>query len=178
MLESTRLNLRGWQDSDVDVLLQLRDDIDLQFQLMSQPRPHSPERLRRWLSEKTANSELIFLIIAKKDSNQPIGYIQYNHLSLLHRHAELGICIAPEYQKQGYGSEAMAQCEQYLMRTFNLRKISLSVLEENQGAIHSYHKNGFVQCGLLHKHLFLNGSEKNVVLMEKFISIHAAGAAS
>jgi RimJ/RimL family protein N-acetyltransferase len=178
MLESTRLNLRGWQDSDIDVLLQLRDDIDLQFQLMSQPRPHSPERLRRWLSDKTANSELIFLIIAKKENNQAIGYIQYNHLNLLHRHAELGICIAPEYQRQGFASEAMVQCEQYLMRTFNLRKISLSVLEENHGAIHSYCKNGFVHCGLLHKHLFLDGVEKNVVLMEKFIPVLTGGLSS
>jgi RimJ/RimL family protein N-acetyltransferase len=178
MIESTRLNLRGWQDADVDSLLQLRDDIDLQFQLMSQPRPHSPERLRRWLSDKTANSELIFLIIAKKENNQVIGYIQYNHLNLLHRHAELGICIAPEYQKQGFASEAMTHCEQYLMRTFNLRKISLSVLEENHGAIHSYLKNGFVHCGLLKKHLFLDGVEKNVVLMEKFIPVLAGGASS
>jgi RimJ/RimL family protein N-acetyltransferase len=57
------------------------------------------------------------------------------------------------------------------MRTFNLRKISLSVLEENHGAIKSYLKNGFVQCGLLQRHVFLDGAEKNVVLMEKFISL-------
>jgi diamine N-acetyltransferase len=171
MLESERLILRSWQDGDLELLLRLRDDVELQLQLMSQPRPHSIDRLRRWLSDKSSSSDLIFFIIAKKESNGAIGYLQYNNLNLLHRHGELGICLAPEYRGQGFASEAMAACERYLMRTFNLRKISLSVLEENQGAIKSYLKNGFVQCGLLQRHVFLDGAEKNVVLMEKFMSL-------
>ncbi len=171
MLESKRLILRSWQDQDLEMLLHLRNDVELQLQLISQPRPHSIDRLRRWLSEKSSSADLIFFIIAQKENNESIGYLQYNNLNLLHRHGELGICLAAEYQGQGLASEAMAICEAYLMQTFNIRKISLSVLEENQRAIRSYQKNGFVQCGLLQRHVFLNGREQNVVLMEKFIEL-------
>lgn len=57
----------------------------------------------------------------------------------------------------------------YAKNTLNLRKISLNVLDDNDAAIHLYKKVNFVECGLKREERYINGTYKNLLLMEVFL---------
>jgi len=169
MLAGNKVKLRGWKDEDIPGLLSLREDIATQAQLMAQPRPHSRERVERWLMNKSDATNELFFIIADIKDDTLIGYMQYTGMDMLHRFVNIGICVLPALHSKGHGAEAMALAENYLKRTFGIRKVLINVLQENSMAISFYKKNGFSICGEFHKHIFLDCAFRNVVIMEKFL---------
>ncbi len=169
MLAGNKVKLRGWKDEDIPGLLSLREDIATQTQLMAQPRPHSMERVERWLMSKSDTTNEFFIIIADTKNDTLIGYMQYTGMDMLHRFVDLGICVLPAHHGKGHGTEAMALAENYLKHIFGIRKVLLNVLKENSRAISFYKKNGFSICGEFHKHIFLDNAFRNVVIMEKFL---------
>ena len=169
MLIGNKVKLRGWKEEDIPELLSLREDVATQAQLMAQPRPHSQDRVKRWLMNKSDATNEVFFIIADIKHDTLIGYMQYTGMDMLHRFVNLGICILPAHHGKGHGAEAMALAENYLKHTFGIRKILLNVLKENSAATSFYEKNGFSKCGELHKHIFLDFAFRNVVIMEKFL---------
>ncbi len=167
MLSGENVILRAWGESDLDPLSALRNDLELQAQLMSQPRPNSPDKVRSWLVEKNNSSTGLFFVIADKQHETVLGYIQIAALNLIHRHAELGICVAAQQHGSGISTEALALLEIYLGDTFALRKLLLHVLADNKRAIRFYQKNGFKEVGFLRKHFYLKTTYHDVLIMEK-----------
>ena|SRR5271165_5332643 len=170
MLVGQNVTLRAWRDSDLEVLTALRNDSKLQAQLMTQPRPNSTVRVRQWLSEKSSRTDGVFFIVATQKEDRAIGYVQVLNLDLLNGHGDLGICVSPAAQGQGYGRETLALLEVYLRRTFALRKLMLQALADNAGALAFYHECGYGNAGRLTEHFYTDGRFCDVVLMEKFLS--------
>ncbi|MCD6060393.1 MAG: family N-acetyltransferase [Moraxellaceae bacterium] len=167
MLKGASTILRPWRDSDLEFFAGLRNDVELQAQLMTQPRPNSVPRVREWLQLRSGQEDGLFFVIADAADGEPVGYVQVQNLRLLHRSGELGICLAPAMQGRGHGGEALALLERYLQDTFALRKLVLQVLDDNAGAIRFYERNGFTHAGRLNKHFYLNGVYCDVRIMEK-----------
>ena len=167
MLKGTGTVLRPWREGDLEFLAGLRNDVELQAQLMTQPRPNSLSRVREWLQLRSGQEDSLFFVIADAAGNEPVGYVQVQNLRLLHRTGELGICLAPAAQGRGHGREALALLEKYLQDTFALRKLVLQVLDDNAGAIRFYERHGFTPVGRLGNHFYLNGVYCDVRIMEK-----------
>ncbi len=170
MIADDRIVLRAWAQDDLDALGKLRNDLTLQEMLMSQPRPNSADRVRDWLTEKSGRDDGVFFVIAERDSNRVLGYVQVVKMNTLHGTGELGLCIGPDLQGNGYGSSAMALLEDYLQRVFGLRKLLLQVLADNEVAVNFYRKLGFDEVGRLQDHFLNNGEYRDVVIMEKFLA--------
>ena len=65
-----------------------------------------------------------------------------------HRDAWIGIGIGERADwGQGYGSDAMRLILRYAFDELNLHRVTLSVFEYNERAIHTYRKLGFVEEG-------------------------------
>lgn len=167
MLDGHEIVLRAWREDDLEPLELLRNNVALQSLLITQPRPNSSEKVRRWLVEKTGSEDVLFFIVAQRASQQCLGYIQLNNIQLLHGTADLGICLAPAAQGQGAGREAMALLERYAQQVFALRKIVLRVLVDNHGAVAFYVRLGFSEVGCLREHVYVNGLYHDVLIMEK-----------
>jgi diamine N-acetyltransferase len=170
MLTDDRLTLRPWHKDDVDALSRLRNDVNLQEALMSQPRPNNEVRVRQWLEEKSSRDDGVFFVIADQATDTALGFIQTVDIDTLHGTGSMGICLAPEAQGQGNGASAIALLEDYLQRVFGLRKLTLSVLADNTSAISLYTKLGFSEIGRWTKHYFTGSQYKDVVLMEKLLA--------
>ncbi|MEY4428987.1 MAG: hypothetical protein RLZZ182_1676 [Pseudomonadota bacterium] len=166
MLQGQRVVLRAWQAADVEPLGVLRNDVALQQQLMSQPRPNTPERVQAWLKARSEQSDGVFFVIADRQTDQALGFIQLQHLDLFHGHADLGICLAPEAQGGGRGREAMQLLMGYARSVFSLRKILLQVLLSNTRAIALYESLGFERVGVLKAHFCAQGQHHDVLWME------------
>ncbi|NOR72204.1 MAG: GNAT family N-acetyltransferase [Methylomarinum sp.] len=167
MISGKNTVLRAWEESDITSLHSLRNDVSLQQQLMSRPQANSIEQVRQWLKSKTTLSDSVFFVIAGKQQNKIVGYLQVVSIDLLNGTGKLGICLLPEEQGKGYGSEAIDLLQQYLVEVFNIRKLFLEVLKSNNRAHSLYTKLGFQECGCLHKHFYINKCFDDVLIMEK-----------
>lgn len=170
MLGNDRLTLRPWQESDLESLSRLRNDVLLQEALMAKPRPNNEARVRQWLEDKSTRADGVFFVLADPSADTVLGFIQTVDIDTLHGTGSLGICLAPEAQGQGHGAAAIALLEDYLQQVFGLRKLTLSVLSDNASAIHLYTKLGFAEVGRWTEHYFTGSQYKDVVLMEKLLA--------
>jgi diamine N-acetyltransferase len=166
---SSLIKLRQPEDSDLDLLVSMRNDLDLQAMLMSLPRASNTQRVRDWLNNHLGNPHSVFFIIAEITTNSPCGYIQITNIDFVHRHGELGICIDSSFQSKGYGKQAIITIEEYLREVFNLRKITLKVLERNHAAIRLYEILAYQKVGINKEHFYHKRAWHNMVIMEKLL---------
>lgn len=169
MLIGDKSILRPPMETDLPLLAALRNDLETQFQLMAVPRANSLQKVAEWLSHNLSDEKTIFFVIACKEDDRPAGYIQLKNLNLINGTGELGICLSRETQGKGIAEEAMKILEQYSRDVFNLRKITLQVLQSNRRAISFYENNGYEHIGVFKKHHYQNADFQDVAAMEKFI---------
>lgn len=131
-------------------------------------------------------SEKEFLISVKKEkmfavrlleNDNLLGNVGFNSVDLLNRTATMGIMLGnPNYQRKGYGIEAVKLILDYGFSFLNLRNISLSVFEYNEAAYNLYKKTGFKEVGRLRKAVEIMGKTYDVIIMdmlkEEFQSVY------
>lgn len=131
-------------------------------------------------------SEKEFLISVKKEkmfavrlleNDNLLGNVGFNSVDLLNRTAIMGIMLGnPNYQRKGYGIEAVKLILDYGFSFLNLRNISLSVFEYNEPAYNLYKKVGFKEVGRLRKALEIMGKTYDVIILdmlkEEFQSVY------
>ncbi len=110
-----------------------------------------------------------FLIRALEADGQPgrlIGLVDLivDHWS--HRNAWLGIGIGERADwGQGYGSDAMRLILRYAFDELNLHRVTLTVFEYNERAIHTYRKLGFQEEGRQRQRLQRDGRWWDMLFM-------------
>lgn len=169
MIVGNGIILRAWSESDLPALQTLRNDFQLQLQLMARPRANSLEQVKEWLGKRSKSEDSLFFVIATTQSNQLTGYVQVVGIDLDNGSGRLGICIVPSAQGKGYGSEAITLLEGYLSEVWKLRKLVLEALSKNEPALHLYKKLGFTEVGRLRRHFFIDNEYCDTVIMEKFL---------
>lgn len=167
MVTGKNVVLRAWSEDDLTVLQSMRNNLQLQVQLMTQARGNSFDQIKEWLRARTKSADCLFFVIAGKSSGEPVGYVQVVGMDHINGTGELGICIAPDCQCKGYGGEAITLLEGYLRDVFRLRKLTLKVLRENDIAIYLYTKHGYTEVGCLREHFYTGAHYSDVVIMEK-----------
>ncbi len=169
MMQGSHTVLRAAEETDLQFLQRLRNDVPLQLLLMAVPRPNSMRRVREWLAAISADERRVLFVISARRTGRALGYAQLNHVEPLHGTAELGICLAAEAQGKGHGREALGLMEEYAMSILSLRKLGLRVLAGNRPAVTLYRKAGYGNAGLLRSHFYQGGRYHDVLLMEKFL---------
>ncbi|HVM87575.1 MAG TPA: GNAT family protein [Puia sp.] len=169
MLVKANTILRQPIEEDIQALLSMRNNIELQSLLMSRAKPNTSEKINEWLKRKLSDESSVFFIIADASTNQLAGYLQFVNIDFLNRRGELGICLDPAKQGQGYAANALSLLEVYLKDVFNIKKITLQVLQQNSSAINFYLKSGYMQVGIYKEHFYQRNFFHDVLIMEKQI---------
>jgi RimJ/RimL family protein N-acetyltransferase len=173
MLQGQEVTLRETREMDLPVLASIRNDMVLQLALMATPRPNTAERVEDWIKRRANDPAGVFFVVALAEGGQPIGFVQLVNVDAIHQHADLGICILPDYQGGGRALVSLQLLERYARSTLGLRKIVLRVLALNSRAIAFYEKSGYRQVGILQAHHFQSGEFHDVLLMEKLLEATA-----
>lgn len=169
MIDGKFVRLRSWREDDIAKLTELRNDIKLQSQLLSRVRGSNVDQTRQWLQQRSSASSNLLLIVADKDSDVPLGYIQFIDIEPIDQIAKLGLCLSPEIQGKGIGYEVLLLAFNYLHNSWAIRKVILEVSDDNKRAIKCYKKIGFLQCGKYLKHKHIDGKWHNLIIMELFL---------
>lgn len=92
------------------------------------------------------------------DEGKHIGWVDLKNIDKLNKHAELGIAIGDKnYWGKGYGLAAMKAMLQWGFKDLGLNKIWLRVEIDNEKAIKSYKRMGYVEEGILRQDRWRNG---------------------
>ena len=81
------------------------------------------------------------------DPGIPVGTMTLEHQFeklAFHRNADLGIDIAPRYQRRGFGREALEWMLEWAFTHAGLHRVGIRVLGWNEGAKRLYESVGFV----------------------------------
>ena len=171
MLTGSSIILRSWVVDDALDIQKLKNDIELQTQLMGVPKPNSINKILSWLKSRDKDENMVFFVIARKLDNKLIGYIQLSGLDKFNLNGYLGVCLAKEFWGDGSAKESLDLLTEYATNILSLRKIILLVKYDNYRAISFYKKTGFEEVGILKKHQLVQGIWIDVLMMERAMTI-------
>jgi GNAT superfamily N-acetyltransferase len=103
----------------------------------------------------------------KKPAPIPIGTISLSNTEAgmtHHRNTSLGIHLAPPYQGQGYGSEAVLWATEWAFRHANMHRVAIGAFAYNEDAWRLYERLGFVYEGRKREVLWYDGEYHDMFL--------------
>jgi RimJ/RimL family protein N-acetyltransferase len=108
----------------------------------------------------------LHFVIEAIDSAQPIGVISLEGINWCDRTSEVGIIVGDQaFWGKGYGTDAMRVLLRVGFDWYNLHRIDLRVIADNERAIRSYEKCGYQHEGRMREAMFVGGEHKDVLLM-------------
>ncbi len=149
-------------DSDIPKIAQFGLSMELMRYLWNIPVfPQSEDDWKaavgRWRQRQTEQQMYPFAIRALQDATF-IGYLFLMQMDWRNRHCLLGISIGhPDYQGQGYGTDANKLALRYAFMELNMHRVGLEVFGYNKRAIRSYEKLGFTLEGTQRQWLLRDG---------------------
>lgn len=160
--------LRCPNKNDAAELSKLRVKIDGETEYMDRESGEgflSPEDFQRVIYEDSVAEKNIFLVAEVNEKIVGFARCEGNTLSRFRHKAEFGICIAKECWGYGIGKVLIENILEWADNS-GIKKISLTVVEQNTKAIELYRRYGFIEEGLLIKdRLHKDGNYYNTVLM-------------
>jgi ribosomal-protein-alanine N-acetyltransferase len=99
-----------------------------------------------------------------------IGACGFNERDQLHRNAELGYWLLPEYWRQGLMNECLPLILDYAFGPLALHRVSADVELENLASVALLHKNRFVCEGVRRECEYKNGRWLDVAQYSRLIS--------
>jgi diamine N-acetyltransferase len=159
--------LRALEPSDVDRTRRWHNDPELYATLVNPFRYVSHAAEEEWIRHKAAYSQTeIQLAICLKEGERHIGDVHLTEIDWVSRHAWVGIFIGEaQHQSQGYGQQALRLILRHAFGDLGLRRLYLTVLDDNARAIRVYEKCGFRIEGRLRQHAYKCGRFKDLIVM-------------
>ncbi|MEA2461667.1 MAG: hypothetical protein QOH90_1844 [Actinomycetota bacterium] len=165
MLTGDKVTLRPLDKRDYPALYRFRNDVVITILGDDEPPvPRTYEAFSSFMDELAKKDDGVMFVI--EADGKAIGSVGLFHFDRTSGTCELGIFIGEhDYLGKGYGTEAVRLSVEYAFRYHNLHKVYLQVTADNERAIASYKKCGFVEEGRLRQQLWSDGVYKDVIPM-------------
>ena len=163
-IHGKRLRLRGIERSDIPTFVRWFNDPEVRSYLkMYMPMSTAQEEV--WFEKQLMDQDRHLFGIEILEGKL-IGNVGIEDIDWKNRCATLGIVIGEkDYWGQGYGTEAITTLLHFLFTEMNLHRVSLSVYEYNQRAMHCYEKCGFTLEGRNREAHFHDGRYHDELIM-------------
>jgi diamine N-acetyltransferase len=168
LLSNNKVLLRAINDNDINDLYRLRFD-DESYNYFYEFPITSVDGYKKWLQSISNRSDQINFAIEDRVKNQTIGTISLVNIDNRNRKAEMGrVLLDVDFRGNGYFKEIATILLGYAFNDLNLRKIYCEVFSDNKSAVKAYTKNGFLEEGVLRKHIYKNGQYKDIMILSIF----------
>lgn len=118
------------------------------------------------IQSATANNTEMEFGIRKIDNNELFGFIAIHGIEWNNRAARMAIGIGQaEHRSKGYGTEAIQLILRFAFHELNLHRVGLDVNSNNEEAIRSYEKAGFVVEGRIRESVLRDGEAIDRIYM-------------
>ena len=175
-IESKRLILRNWEDSDVEDIVEGLNNIEVSKWMASVPYPYTENDAKKFIEYAKSQDEnvKISLAIVLKYSNKVIGGKEIRNINK-NGTCGGGIWLNEKYQKNGYGTEAFSSRNRYCFDILGLRRIENGYFKGNDKSHNMQLKLGYKDEGVRRKKFFCLATNEYVdecvtgLLKEEFI---------
>lgn len=124
------------------------------------------ESHENWIKTMIDTGKVVQMMICESGTGWAVGSVYVRDIDPVHHKAEYGIFIGEgDARGKGYGTAAAKLMIRYCFEELELHRLFLRVYAENEQAIRSYEKAGFVKEAYLHDDVFVNGRFRDIVLM-------------
>lgn len=150
VLETERLILREWQDSDVDDLVEGLNNLNVSRWLAFVPYPYTEKHAQYYIDSIKNSNDYNFAIVLKSE-NKVIGNVSISSVSKIHLTAGGGIWLNEKYQGYGYGTEAFNKRIDFAFNELGLRKLENGYFSGNEASKKMQEKLGYKSEGVRRK---------------------------
>ena len=167
-MEEGRIYLRLMTNEDTDNIIRWRNSEVVRSQFIYQ-KPFTKESHENWIKTMVETGKVVQMIIVLNEGDRAIGSVYVRDIDHEHKKAEYGIFIGEtDCLGKGYGTEAAELMAEYVFEYLEIHKLMLRVYADNERAIKSYEKAGFVKEACLKDDVFVQGEYRDIVLMAMF----------
>lgn len=160
-IETNRLMLREFNESDLDNVYKYLSDVDVCKYMVFDPlsAERSNEYLKFFLKIQSERPrKYIKLAIILKDSDELIGECGINMPDMEHEKGEIVYRLNKDFWGNGYATEAIQAIIEFGFKSLNLHRIEAWCDIRNEGSIKVLEKVGMIREGCLREHMKLKGA--------------------
>lgn len=179
-IESARLLIRPFVDSDGPAIERFAGDIDVARTLLAMPHPYPEGAAVKWIALHEAawnEGRELPLAMIERASTEFLGAIALR-FETLHHHAEVGYWLRRDRWGMGIVSEATAAINGWAFHTMGLNRVFARHMHANPASGAVMRKNGMRHEGTLRQHYEKNGAMHDFhiygILREEFFAQEAA----
>lgn len=165
-MELNNVKLREINIEDTKNIIKWRNNPNVKKNFCIQ-QDMTEEMHQNWFNNKILTGEVVQFIIIDNDSNKPVGSTYLRDIDKHNKKAEFGIFIGEEDARgRGIGTVSTKLILEYGFKKLGLHKIFLRVFSNNNSAIKSYEKAGFIYEGTAKDDILLpNGQYQDIIFM-------------
>ncbi len=157
--------LRPMTDEDTDLIIAWRNDEDVRRHFIYR-EPFTRQGHEAWVRTMIRTGKAVQMMICSLEEGRPLGSVYIRDIDRQHGKAEYGIFIgSADFRGRGVGTAAAKLMLRYCFQEEKLHRIYLRALADNDRAIASYEKAGFVREGYLREDVRIQGEYRDLVWM-------------
>mgnify|MGYP000082486956 FL=1 len=167
-LKGTHIILKALEPEDLGFLFQIENNESF-WEISHTQAPFSKFILKQYLENAHLDiyeAKQLRLIIEDKTNQKPLGMIDLFDFNPQHKRAGIGILIHPDFQQNGFASEALSLLIKYCFTHLQLHQLYANITDDNKNSIRLFTKHQFKEIGVKKDWIFTNNTYKNEILFQ------------
>ncbi|PQB06380.1 GNAT family N-acetyltransferase [Polaribacter filamentus] len=167
-LSGQQINLRALEPEDLEFLYQIENNESF-WEVSHTQTPFSKYVLKQYLENAHLDiyeSKQLRLLIEEKSTKKQLGMIDLFDFNPQHKRAGVGILIHPDFQKNGFASEALSLLISYSFSHLQLNQLFANITLDNDKSLALFKKQNFVKIGIKKDWILSEGKFKDEVLFQ------------
>ncbi|ARV16773.1 GNAT family N-acetyltransferase [Polaribacter sp. SA4-12] len=167
-LKGEHINLRALEPEDLDFLYQIENN-EAFWEVSHTQTPFSKYILKQYLENAHLDifeAKQLRLLIEEKSTKKQIGTIDLFDFNPSHKRAGIGILIHPEFQQNGFATEALSLLINYCFSILDVHQLFANITSDNSKSISLFTKHNFKKVGIKKDWILSEGKFKDEVLFQ------------
>ena len=166
-LHGKNSNLRALEHEDLDFLFSTENNESF-WEISGTQTPYSKYILQKYIenSHQDIYEAKQYRFVICNTQNIPVGMIDLFDFNPQHQRVGVGILILPEYQGEGFGSEALEMIIDYAFTYLNVHQIFANITADNKSSITLFEKFNFKKIGIKKDWIFADTNYKDEILYQ------------
>ena len=167
-LKGKLISLRALEPEDLNFLYQIENNESF-WEVSHTQTPFSKYILKQYLENAHLDiyeSKQLRLLIEEKSTKKQVGMIDLFDFNPQHKRAGIGILIHPDFQTNGFASEALALLISYSFSHLQLHQLYANITSDNSKSLALFQKRNFTKAGVKQDWILSEGKFKHEVLFQ------------
>ncbi|KGL62970.1 acetyltransferase (GNAT) family protein [Polaribacter sp. Hel1_85] len=160
--------MRALEPEDLDFLYQIENN-EAFWEVSHTQTPFSKYILKQYLENTHLDifeAKQLRLLIEEKSTKKQIGMIDLFDFNPSHKRAGIGILIHPDFQQNGFATEALSLLINYSFSILDLHQLFANITSDNSKSISLFTKHNFKKVGIKKDWILSEGKFKDEILFQ------------